>query len=244
MKKINFIPLTALLLTMFCCGCQSDLYYRDQAVEEARQFLLEENPQMPLLEQEFIKFNRPFILADSLGDSYASGLAQICICWMTPDNPEAYMVYGASSVRMIDWKPLRVVRRKFVRPDQQYLQAASLASDELIQRQFPLLSAASVNFIRFTLPGVWKCKFPLNSNPGSELAGQELAAADKLPRYVLAWQLTEQGKTLYAVYGGTARNDRLEGFKGYFHGLYPAEEFFANLTDRKALVEPFGGSDK
>ena len=143
MKKTNFIPLAALLLTMLLSGCRSDLYYRSQAVEAARTFLLEESPQIPLMEQEFIKFNRPFILAEPLGQNYHSSLMQICICWMTPDNPEAYMVYGVSSVRMIDWEPLRIVRRQFKRPDQSYLQAAAKASDELVQRQFPLFQRAA-----------------------------------------------------------------------------------------------------
>ena len=237
--------LTAVMLfAAMLCGCQSVGYYQDQAVQTARSFLLEESPQIPLMEQEFIKFNRPFILAEPLGQNYHSSLMQICICWMTPDNPEAYMVYGVSSVRMIDWEPLRIVRRQFKRPDQSYLQAAAKASDELVQRQFPLLSAASANHIRFTLPGVWKCKFPINLNPDIDLTEKEIDAAEKLPRYVLAWKIRENGKTLYAIYGGTARNDRLEGFKGYFHGLYPFEEFAANLTERKALIEPFGGAEK
>lgn len=244
MKKIHsFVLLTAVLTAAtVLCGCRNDGYYQDQAVQSAREYLLENNPQMPLMEQEYIKFNRPFILAEQLSGSYRSGVAQICICWMTPNNPEVYMVYGASGVRMIDWEPQRIIRKQFKRPDEQYLKTAKTAADALIQSQFSLLDVESVNHIRYSLPGVWKCKFALNSNPGSTLTGKALADAKKLPRYVLAWQIRQNGKTAYVVYGGTARNDRLEGFKAYFSGIYSEADFKANLTDPQALIEPFGGA--
>lgn len=241
MKKTHCIVLFAALAASLLCGCRSDGYYHDQAVQRAREYLLENNPQMPLMEQEYIKFNRPFILAEQLSGSYRSGRAQICICWMTPGNPEVYMVYGVSGVHMIDWQPQRIISKQFKRPDENYLKHAQAAADALIQSQFSLLSAASVNHIRFSLPGVWKCKFALDSNPGSDLTGKALAAAEKLPRYVLAWQITENNETVYAVYGGTARNDRLDGFKAYFSGIYSEADFRANILDSKALIEPFGG---
>lgn len=236
---LKFLP--ALFIGMILCGCHSDVYYQHQAVERAREYIIKEQPQMPLLEQEYIKFNQPFILAEQIYGGYRSGVAQICICWITPNNPEMYMVYGASSVRMNDWEPQRIIRKKFKHKDEEYLKTAAKASDELIQRQFSLLSPASVNHIRFTLPGVWKCKFPLNSNPGSQYTVKQLAAANKLPRYVLAWKIQENGQTLYAVYGGTARNDRLTEFKAYFSGLYTPEDFVANLTEPKPLIAPYGG---
>ena len=68
MKKcFLLLPLLgAALLAMVMCGCRSDGYYQEQAVASARDFLLEETPSMPLMEQEYIKFNSPVILADFL----------------------------------------------------------------------------------------------------------------------------------------------------------------------------------
>ena len=241
MKKYALL-LAVLSATLLLTGCYSDAYYQDQAVQRAREYLLEEMPQIPILEQEYIKFNSPVILADQISTGYSTGVAQICITWLVPDDPECYMVYGASSVRMMDWKPQRIIRKSFSKnPDGDYLKAAGKASKELLQSQFALLTVPSVNHIRYTLPGVWKCKFPLNSNPGVEIAAAELAAAEKLPRYVLAWKITEKDKVIYAVYGGTARNDRLEGFKSYFSGLYTEEDFKANILEAQPLREPFGG---
>ena len=246
MKKFNLSVMAASLVMMFAlCGCYSDGYYQDKAVECAREHLLEELPQMPLMDQEYIKFNRPVILAEQISSNYSTGIAQICICWFVPGNPECYMVYGASSVRMMDWKPQRILRKTFKRnPEKAYLDIAKVAANDLVQNQFSLLAPASVNHIRYTLPGVWKCKFPLDLNPGTQIDAQTLARAEKLPRYVLAWQIQENDKVLYAVYGGTARNDRLEDFKMYFRGLYDQADFEANLLDKKPLKAPFGGASK
>ncbi len=244
MKKIIWLIICSLLLPILLCSCQSDGYYQEQAAQRARAYLLEEIPEMPLMDQEYIKFNRPFFLVSQLTGSYATGMAQICICWMTPDNPEVYMVYGASGMRMIDWTPQRIIRKQFKHPQENYLRIAGNAAEDLLQNQFDLLSVESVNRIRFTLPGVWKCKFPLNSNPGCELSPEALTQADALPRYVLAWQLRERGAVYYAVYGGTAKDDELNNFREFFRGLYSEAEFMANLTDTEPVIMPWGdGSD-
>ena len=242
MKKHTFI--SAVLLTLLCsvlCSCQSNGYYQHQAAESARRYLLENTPAMPLMEQEYIKFNRPFFLVSEIQGSYRTGQTQVCICWMTPDNPEVYMVFGVSGMRMIDWSPTRIIRKKFSQVEKSYILTAAQAADNLIQNQFDLLDTVSVNNIRFTLPGVWKCKFPLNLNPDSQLTAEELAQAEQLPRYVLAWKLTKNDEVLYAVYGGTAQDDKLTGFKAYFSGIYSPETFQSFLLDSKPLIYPFAG---
>lgn len=246
MKKWSLILpvlLGAVLSVMILSGCRNDGYYQEQAVISAREFLLEETPTMPLMEQEYIKFNRPFMLVSHInGSNYTTGQMQICICWMTPGNPDVYMVYGTSGLRMIDWNPIRIIRKNFKHPQHIFLKLTGKASYELLQMQFGLLSVASANHIRFTLPGVWKCKFALNSNPESKLSAAELAKAEKRPRYVLAWKIIENGQTFYSVYGGTADNDTLKNFKYYFSGIYSEANFFAGVLDNKPLIEPSGGS--
>ena len=112
MKKHFLMPLALLTAVIALTGCRTDGYYQDQAVHNAREFLLEEAPAMPLMEQEYIKFNRPFMLVSHInGNNYSTGQMQICICWMTPGNPELYMVYGTSGLRMMDWKPLRMLMK-------------------------------------------------------------------------------------------------------------------------------------
>ena len=66
MKKWNLLLLILIALStvLSLSGCRSDGYYQDQAVVSARKYLLAENPAIPLMEQEYIKFNRPFMLVE------------------------------------------------------------------------------------------------------------------------------------------------------------------------------------
>ena len=234
------LPLLAVLASLIA-GCRSDGYYQDKAVRSAREFLLAESPDMPLMAQEYVKFNRPFLLVSQINGSYSLGTAQICVCWMTPDSPDVYMVYGTSSMSMMEWSPIRVIRKRFEHPQQIFLTEAAKASAALIQQQFSHLSTKSINHIRFTLPGLWKCKFDLNSNPDSPYTAEELAKADKLPRYVMAWKIEENDQVFYSVYGGTAKDDTLKDFKYYFSGIYTEENFKQQLTAPDPLIKPFGG---
>ena len=242
MKLWSGLPLwlMAALTLAVLCGCRSNEYYQDQAVQKARSYLLEELEDMPFMDQEYIKFNRPFLLVEQITSGYRTGMAQVCICWMAPGNPEVYMVYGVSGIRMIDWSPQRILRRNFNVSGKEYLSAAGTAADEMLKSMYPLLSTESINHIRFTMPGVWKCSFALNSNPDSKLEGDALKKAEAMPRYVLAWEVTEKGQKYYVCYGGTAKNDQLEGFVKYFSGLYSAPEFQLNITDEKPVIAPYG----
>ena len=143
---------------------------------------------------------------------------------------------------MNDWSPIRVIRKHFTNPLQKYLTEAAKASLALIQQQFGHLSANSTNHIRFTLPGVWKCNIPLNNNPNSALTAEELSKAEKLPRYVMAWKVVEEGKVLYCFYGGTAKDDTLKDFKYYFSGVYTEANFRSQLADPQPVIKPFGGA--
>ena len=240
-KQIFVILFAVMLFAAGLCGCQSVGYYQDQAVQAARSFLLEESPDIPLMEQEYIKFNRPFLMVSHLSGNQSTGTFQICVCWMTPDNPDVYMVYGTSGKNMIDWVPQKVIKKSFQLPQKHFLTLAQSASAEMIQKQFGVLTIKSVNHIRYTLPGVWKSKFPLDSNPENPIAPEVLAEAKKLPNYVLAWELEEAGKKFYSVYGGTAKDDKLTDFKYYFNGIYSESDFKANIADIKPLIAPFGG---
>lgn len=232
----------ALCLLWTLSGCKSEGYYQAQAVEEAREFLLNEARDIPLMDQEYIKFNRPFLMVSHLGGSYSTGVAQICVCWMTPSSPEVYMVFGTSGMRMADWSPIRVVRKSFTEPQRDYLLTAQAAANTILQQQFGLLSVPSVNHIRYTMPGLWVCKFPLNLNPGTEYDEDALEEAEKLPRYVLAWRIKEKNGVFYCIYGGTADDDTLKNFKFYFSGIYSEADFKSNLLNEEAVIEPFGGT--
>ncbi len=228
----------ALLLS----GCASQGYYQEQAVVRARDFLFKECPEIPLYEQEYIKFNRPFFLVAPITKGYETGMSQICITWMVPDNPDLYMVYGASGARMIQWEPIRVIRKNFNQPDKNYFTAVDQVRNDLLQNQFGLLSTDSINHIRYSLPGVWRTTFPLDLNPDLSYPPDKLAKAEMLPRFVIAWKVMENGAEHYILGGGTAIDDKMTGFKRYFSGIFTAEDFRAGLVDAAPVIAPFGGT--
>ena len=232
----------ALCLLGVLSGCKSAGYYQAKAVEEAREFILKEAPDIPLMDQEYIKFNRPFLMASHLSGTYSTGVAQICVCWVTPDSPDVYMVFGTSGMRMADWSPVRVIRKRFSESQKDYIKVAKKASNKILQTQFGLLSVPSVNHVRFSMPGVWACNVPLDLNPGKEVDENAIEEAEKLPRYVLAWKIQEKNGVFYCIYGGTAADDTLKNFKFYFSGIYSEADFKSNLLSEEPVIAPFGGT--
>ena len=124
--------LAALTAVLPFSGCATRGYYQDRSVEKARAFLLKKCPDMPFYDQEYIKFNRPVLLTAPITRNYATGLSQFCVTWLVPDNPECYMVFGASDTRMLSWDPVRVLRKNFERTSNaliRYIPAAVVIVD-------------------------------------------------------------------------------------------------------------------
>ena len=233
--------LAALTAVLPFSGCATRGYYQDRAVEKARACLLKKCPDMPFYDQEYIKFNRPVLLTAPITRNYATGLSQFCVTWLVPDNPECYMVFGASDTRMLSWDPVRVIRKNFDRPKRPYLLAADTVRDYLLQNLFSLLSPESLNHVRYTLPGLWRCSFPLDFNPEIPWTQDELEKVADRPRYVLGWKVVENGRDYYVFGGGLAADETLTGFQLYFSGMLAEEEFRKNLTDPAPVIAPFGG---
>ena len=234
--------LAAVVIAALCfCGCASRGYYQDRAVEKARAFLLKNCPDMPFYDQEYVKFNRPVLLTAPITRNYATGQSQICVTWLVPDNPESYMVFGVSDSRMLSWSPVRVIRKNFDRPQRPYLLAAETVREYLLQNQFSLLSPESLNHVRYTLPGLWHCGFPLDFNPEIPWTQEELEKVAERPRYVLGWKIVENGREYFVFGGGLAADETMTGFQLYFSGMLTAEEFQKNLTDPTPVIAPFGG---
>ena len=61
--RLFLTTLTPLLLTIIFAACNSVDYYRDRAVQRARVFLLEEDRTLNLEQREYVKFNKPVIMA-------------------------------------------------------------------------------------------------------------------------------------------------------------------------------------
>lgn len=158
---------SALLFLAVFCGCRSDVYYQNRAVEDARKFLLAEAKELNLDQQEYIRYNDPVILhSNILGemvhgkpDQLSNELRQICVTWQLPGKNGVYMVYGVSTGKMMDWKPERVLRRTFVKPVTPLKSAAVQAVQYAINNLSKDLSVRELNIIRFTAPSLCETNF-------------------------------------------------------------------------------------
>jgi len=64
MKLRLFLTISvSLSLIILLSACGTTDYYKDRAVQRARKFLLEEDRTLNLAQREYVKFNKPVIMA-------------------------------------------------------------------------------------------------------------------------------------------------------------------------------------
>ena len=149
--------LMPLLLVIVFAACNSTDYYRDRAVQRARVFLLQEDRTLNLEQREYVKFNKPVIMAAPIflklnsGSATSGTLSHVCIAWVVPGCKNAYVVFGASDNRLRDWTPNRVVIKRYDKPAGVYQKAKSIAIKFAVNN-FLYLSSRQINRIRFEIP--------------------------------------------------------------------------------------------
>ena len=94
MKKTGSIAAALLFagISIFLVSCKSDDYYREQAVISARKYVLKNAKDLDVLQQEYIRFNKPVIMAENILGDYAKAkksilsgeTSQVCIAWVVP----------------------------------------------------------------------------------------------------------------------------------------------------------------
>ena len=251
------LTLTAAIL----CGCRSDAYYQNRAVERARKYLLEEAKGLSAEEKYYITFNDPvFLVSPILGEvgfekeenlfapTLTDRLNQICIAWRLPDSEDFFMVYGASNGRMDYWYPDRLIRKHFVLPKASGLeQATAVARKYATDNLFGLMTVAEQNLIRFNFPAVYETDFALNLNPRGDADGETLAkaAAESAAgiQYSIVWDHPDEKEV--AVFCGVGKPE-MAAWKLNFAGktsredlsrhtvakIKTPEEFYAPFPDR------------
>ncbi len=195
--------LTALLLG----GCQSSEYYQERAVNRAREYLLKKCTTLTPLQREYVKFNKPLIMSETvIGDSTdGSGVispharVQFNIAWVIPGKEKLHMVYGVSDPSMAMWFPERLIIKEFVQPDvarNNAFRAGRLyALNTLLS-----LPLADTNRIRFELPEVFKTDYKLDFNPEDRgITAEEAQAMMKLAQTSLVWNGTTDNQRIVVV---------------------------------------------
>lgn len=210
-KRTITAALSALLLLAVFCGCRSDVYYQNRAVDDARKFLLAEAKELELSQQEYIRYADPVILHSSIigevkygtPDLLGSEQRQICITWQLPGQGGVYMVYGVSSGKMMNWKPERVLRRTFVKQVAPLKSAAAQAIQYAISNLSSDLTPRELNIIRFSAPALYMTNFDvavkLPDDPEKHAAFAENHG--KKLQLTLVWKVSALSSVYFCGFG-------------------------------------------
>lgn len=229
-RRRCFLPIPALLAVWILCGCQSDRYYQQRAVERAREFLLKEARELSPAEAARVRFEDPVLLTvEMLGfgmHSLDTGRQPVYVTWRMPERGLEYLVFGVSTVRMDDWYPNRLIRKSFKHPLSTVSAAAALARSYAVQNLQAQLSAEELNRVRFQRPWVLRTDFELNLNPKGDLDKEalELAAknAEARTQYSLVWKGKDEN-TPQVLFCGLSQPS-LAGWQINFAGVLDAGE--------------------
>lgn len=192
---------------------------RDRAVQRARKFLLQEEKNLTLAQQEYIKFNKPVIMAAPIfpkfsTDSATSGtLSHVCIAWVLPGDKNAYVVFGAGDNRLRDWTPNRVIIKRYDPPARKY-HAAKDSAIFFAMNNLLYLSDKARNIIRFEVPEtiITDYKFDREKLKSINLSEEKLKS---LVQITFVWRSTRPEHKLF-VCGVGAKN--LNGWRPIFGG--------------------------
>ncbi len=226
MKLRLFLTILASLsLIIILNACGTTDYYKDRAVQRARKFLLEEDRTLNLAQREYVKFNKPVIMAApifvKLGTASATSgtLSHICIAWIAPGRKDAHVVFGVSDNRLRDWTPNRVVIKRYDKPAHEY-HAARNAAILYGVSNFLYLSNKKLNRIRFEVPETIVTDYKLTE---ATLKGKGLSEKHlkSLVQITFVWASGRAGHKLFVC--GLGAKD-LTGWRPIFGGETPVSE--------------------
>lgn len=106
--KISFILAVVALLS----ACASTEVYKDQASEQARQFVFEQIPVISSENKAYIQYTYPIILMSPIIQTYKRGYYQLCFAWELSSPQIVLIVVGTGHDNFIDWEPNRIIFRK------------------------------------------------------------------------------------------------------------------------------------
>ncbi len=215
----------AAAVVLAATGCNSTAYYQDRAVQRAREFLLENAPELTPLQVAHVRYNKPTLLAENVlgggsgGWAAVSERSQICITWLIPGCRDAYLVYGVSSNRMYDWFPERLIRKTFTPVETVRLAAIGAARNYALENLYFDLSKHEYNQVRFSDPRIVRTDFKLDLNPDGNLTEAQLARLEKQTQFSMIWGEDAEAPTVIC---GLAQED-LSGFQICFGGKIEAD---------------------
>ncbi|QSH41957.1 hypothetical protein P0136_05345 [Lentisphaerota bacterium ZTH] len=240
--KFVFAALSVLSACLLFSGCQSDDYYKDKAVQKARKFILDQDRTLNLHQREYVKFNKPVIMAGEiigeLPNERSSAImaveSQVCIAWVIPGCKDAYIVFGVSDNHLRGWSPNRLIIKSYKRPDHELIEANRQAV-MFAANNFLYLSAQMLNRIRFTVPKVYDTNFYTESKLFGDTP--EKQKANKLAYSVqksFVWPSTRKG---WVVFVCGASTNKLSGWKPLFGQETTLEDLNSHIINKGKETE-------
>jgi len=214
MKKTASIAAGLLIagVSIFLASCQSDDYYREQAVISARKYVLKNAKDLDVLQQEYIRFNKPVIMGENILGNYVNSkksvlcgeTSQVCVAWVVPGEKDAFVVFGTSDSRLFNWSPYRLIRKTYQTKEYNRI-AAFEAAAKYAMNNMLYLSTEQRNRVRFGVPEIVKTKFPLDFNPMGTLKPEDVVRLKALPLQTsFAWESYAKGKKIVVCGVGAA----------------------------------------
>ncbi|MFA7183565.1 MAG: hypothetical protein WC082_01655 [Victivallales bacterium] len=203
---------------------------------------MEDQKDLTLAQQEYIKFNKPVIMGAPIfpqysSDSATSGtLSHVCIAWVLPGEKDARVVFGASDNRLKDWTPNRVIIKRYDPPARIYHTARRNAVS-FAMNNFLYLSDKQRNIIRFEVPEtiITDYKFEKEKLAKIKLSQESLKS---LVQVTFVWRSTDFEHKLF-VCGVGGKN--LGGWCPIFGGETPVTElrgkFLAPISFGQNITE-------
>ena len=230
--KFFLLLLTALGAAFLSGGCRSELYYRDRAVGEAREYVLENAPELNNEQRDHVRFTQPVLLYDPNVNGKAGSFltrtpGQICVTWLVPGSKAAYMVVGFSDSRMMDWSPNRLIRRTFPRADQLRLGAIDKARQYIFKGFYVNLSADSGNVVRFENPEIYHSNFAPETSFTGEDREAFLKSLENKTQYALVWKSPDEKELSFVVFGYSEPD--LSGWAANSGGIYENADLAGKL---------------
>jgi|GEM_PF-1588802 hypothetical protein len=240
MKKRQWIFGGMLLMALLFGGCQSPEFYQERAVDRAREYLLKKSTTLTPLQREYVKFNKPLIMSETLlgdpGEGVSAGGDEISphsrvhfnIAWVIPGKKEIHMVFGVSEPSMAMWYPERLIVKEFIQPDKKR-DGAIKAGRRFVLNTLLDLELGNINRVRFSEPGFVQTTYKLELNYKARgITELEAEALTKLTQCSLVWDGIVPGEKIIAV--GLGQPD-LAGWK-------PMISLFTSEADLRLHIKP------
>ncbi len=229
--------LAALLAAVLLTGCCTEAQYEERAVARARDFLLENSPELSVEQRAFVRYNLPVLLIEGIfgGNEVAvSDVSQVCITWVIPGQKDAYLVFGASDGRLQTWYPNRLIRKTFRPYEKTLVKTVNIARKYVANGLYYQLSPHEFNCVRFENPQLIRSNFELPLDPEGNADEEEIAARKSLTQFSLVWSPAGQDKKV--VISGLAKPD-LAGFTVFGGGVMAAEYLQEHTLEVNPVIE-------